>query len=157
MALTSRKMTRQGRLLYHLEVDALKTCLFMEGWRGIKVVPLGEKLVLLKEDRKGVLEEARAAKRVWWSATFTEVVPWSPNIVAATRRTWVQIRGIPLDVWIEAFFKKVGFLFGTFIDFDDETATRNRLDVANLLISTKKMGRIDEELKVKVMGAVFSI
>lgn len=29
--------------------------------------------------------------------------------------------------------------------------------MANLLISTKRMGRIDEELKVKVMGAVYCI
>lgn len=97
-----------GRLMYHLEVDALQTCLFMEGWSGIKVVPLGEKLVMLKEDRQGVIAKAREAKKAWWSETFTEVVPWSPNIVATSRRTWVQLRGIPLHIWKEDFFKKVG-------------------------------------------------
>jgi hypothetical protein len=51
----------------------------------------------------------------------------------------------------------VASLFGTFIDFDEDTVTRNRMDVANLLISTKRLGKIDEVLKVKVMGAVSSI
>lgn len=53
--------------------------------------------------------------------------------------------------------KKVGNLFGSFLNFDEETASRKRLDVANILISTKKMGRIDEWVSIKVMGAVFKV
>lgn len=132
-----------GRLKLHLEPDALQTCLFMEGRRGIKVVPMGEKMVLLKEERKGELAAARESKRAWWSATFTEVVPWSPNLVAATRRTWVQLRGIPLHIWNEESFKTVGALFGSFIDFDDDTVSRRRLDVANIPISTKNIEIIE--------------
>lgn len=87
-----------GRLFQHLEVEALQTCLFMEGWRGIKVVPLGEKLVLVKGNNMQDIVKAREEKQAWWSATFSEVVPWSPNLVATIRRVWIQLRGIPLHI-----------------------------------------------------------
>ncbi|RHN79768.1 hypothetical protein MtrunA17_Chr1g0180931 [Medicago truncatula] len=87
-----------GRLFQHLEVEALQTCLFIEGWRGIKVVPLGEKLVLLKGNNMQDIVKAREEKQAWWSATFSEVVPWSPNLVATIRRVWIQLRGIPLHI-----------------------------------------------------------
>jgi len=69
----------------------------------------------------------------------------------------VQIRGIPLHIWNEEFFKKVGSFFGVFLDFDEETICRKMFEVASLLISTNKVGRIDECLNVNVMGAGFPI
>jgi len=103
------------------------------------------------------LAAAREEKKLWWKATFVEVVPWSPNMVASTRRVWVQLRDIPLHVWYEDFFKKVANLFGLFLDFDEDTVSRKRFDVANILISTKRLGRIDDSVDVKVIGAVFRI
>lgn len=54
-----------GRLKSHLSLDALQTCFFMEGWCGIQVVPMGEKMDLLKEERKGELAAARESKRAY--------------------------------------------------------------------------------------------
>lgn len=51
----------------------------------------------------------------------------------------------------------VGALFGVFIDFDEDIVCRKRLDVANILIYTTKMGRIDEWINVMVMGAEFHV
>jgi len=144
-----------GRLTQHMEAEAVQTSLFMEGWRNIKVVPMGEKLVLLKGNRKEDVTKTLEVNKAWWKATFSEVLPWTPNLVASSRRVWVHIRGIPLHVWHEKNFKKVGGLFGTFLDFDDETVCRRRLDVANILISTKRMGRIDQWVSFKVMRALF--
>jgi hypothetical protein len=67
------------------------------------------------------------------------------------------VRGIPLHIWEENFFKKIGSFFGVFIDFDEDTVERKRFDVANLLISTRRMGRIDDWVTVEVMGATFHI
>lgn len=55
------------------------------------------------------------------------------------------------------FSKKSIICFVLFIDFDEATAGRKRFDVANLLISTKRMGRIDDWISVKVMGALYKI
>lgn len=69
----------------------------------------------------------------------------------------MQIRGIPLHVWNENLFKKVGALFGSFLDFDKDIVCKKRYDVANILISTNKMGRIEEWIIIRVMGALFRI
>jgi len=146
-----------GRLSHRLEPDAVQTLLFMEGWRDLKVSPMGEKLVLLQKSKLGELEAAREEKNAWWRATFAKVVPWSPNLVATTKRVWVQLRGTLLHVWYEECFKKVAALFGVFVDFDEDTTSRKQCDVANLLISTKRLGRIDDCVNITVMGAAYQI
>ena len=58
----------------------------MEGWRGITVVQMGEKLVMLKGNQREDISKALEENKVWWKATFTVVLPWSPNLVASSRR-----------------------------------------------------------------------
>jgi len=53
-----------GRLTLHMEAETLQTCLFMEGWRGITVVQMGEKLVSLKANRKEVITSAMEGNTV---------------------------------------------------------------------------------------------
>lgn len=98
--------------------------------------------MLLCGASEGAVAAALEEKKEWWAATFKEIKPWSPPMVAESRRAWIQVRGIPLHIWDEVFFKKICSLFGILIDFDEATARRMRLDVANLLISTKRLGRL---------------
>jgi hypothetical protein len=77
--------------------------------------------------------------------------------VADSREVWINVYGIPLHVWDEPLFKKIGSLFGTFIDFDEDTIERRRLDVARIKVSTKRRGLVDEVLNIKVMGVVFRL
>jgi hypothetical protein len=63
---------------------------------------------------------------------FKRVNNWSPQMVAGSRVAWLQVQGIPLNVWDEPLFKKIGSLFRKFMDFDDDTIGRKRLDVARI-------------------------
>lgn len=69
----------------------------------------------------------------------------------------MKIFGIPLHVWEEGFFKLLGDKFGMFLDFHELTVSRNRLDVAQILVSTARMGFIDEHLRISVMGEVYTL
>jgi hypothetical protein len=69
----------------------------------------------------------------------------------------VKLFGVPLQVWDESFFNKLGGRLDDFIDYDVDTAEGNRFGVARILISTYRWGFIDEWVKVEVMGAVFNI
>lgn len=62
--------------------------------------------------------------------------------MAQSRRTWIRLRGVPLHVWDESFFKRFGGLFGELIDFKEETVERKCIEVANMFISTKRKNRI---------------
>lgn len=70
---------------------------------------------------------------------------------------WLHVHGIPLHVWDEPLFKKIDSLFGVFLDFDDYTIGRKRLDVAMIQVSSKRRGVIDEHLNLKVMGMDFCL
>jgi len=86
---------------------------------------------------------------------FKKVHRWSPEHVADSRTVWLNVHGVPLHVWDEPLFKNLGSLFGVFVDFDEDTICRNRLDFARLQVSTVRKGLIDEMVNLKVMGAVF--
>lgn len=60
-------------------------------------------------------------------------------------------------MWDDNFFKVLGGKFGTFVDFDEETACRKRLDVARIKISTDRWKFIDEVVAIKVVGVVFNL
>jgi hypothetical protein len=51
----------------------------------------------------------------------------------------------------------VGARFGEFIDYDEATASRARLDVARLKISTSIRSRIEASVEIVVMGMVFEL
>ncbi|MCI71192.1 LRR receptor-like kinase, partial [Trifolium medium] len=56
------------------------------------------------------------------------------------RETWVKVYGIHLHVWGENLFKAIGSKYGEFLDFDNNTASRAKLDVARIKISTSFIG-----------------
>jgi len=140
-----------------MEVTRIQTSVFMEGWREIKVFAMGEGMVLLHSEKEGVLERARKEKKEWWSNHFLKIQKWLPHHTGIRRRTGVKLYGVPLHIWEEAIFKKIGERLGEFLDFDVDTAERKRFDVARILISTYRWGFIDDWVRVEVMGAVYNI
>jgi len=82
---------------------------------------------------------------------------WAPNLVAKGRLVWVKIFGLPIHVWDEESFMKVGSLFGVFLDYDEATNTRQRLDFARVKVCTDRLGWISEQIHIKVMGADYCL
>jgi len=78
-------------------------------------------------------------------------------VVADNRVVWLLVHGVPLHVWDEPLFKKVGSLFGKFLNFDDDTISRRRLDVARIQVSSKRKGVINDQLNLKVVGVDFCL
>jgi len=58
-------------------------------------------------------------------------------------------------VWEEEIFKKIGTLYGDFLDFDEDTISKKRLDVTRLKVCTQRRGVIDDQIDISVVGAVF--
>jgi hypothetical protein len=129
----------------------------MEGIVGAKVTGMGDSLVLLLESDAGAVARAAKAHEMWWRGMFLSVKKWTPQCVALNRRLWLKVFGIPLHVWDEELFKAIGTHFGEFLDFDEDTIGRRRLDFATLHVRTPKRGMIDEEICIRVMGVVHKI
>jgi hypothetical protein len=129
----------------------------MEGFQNISVKEMGGGMVLLQCSSAGVLERMLKSKAEWLTYYFREVKPWSPNLVACKRVAWVQVRGVPLHAWGEGLFKSVAARIGTFLDFDDNTASGAKFYVARIKISTTNKGLIDTVVKISVQGILFDL
>jgi hypothetical protein len=146
-----------GRLVVNVEVYRIRTVLFMEGFAHIAVTDMGRNMVLLHSPKPGEIAKLWRTKADWITYYFREVIPWSPSCFADRRDTWVKIYGIPLHVWGENLFKMIGRKYGEFLDFDNNTASRAKLDVACIKISTAFGGMINEPLEVRALGVVYTL
>ncbi|MCH79405.1 DUF4283 domain protein [Trifolium medium] len=155
--LQNLKRSFVGFLVPGAEVRTIRTTLLMEGLQNITVTTMGGNMVLLHSSKLGELEGMIKDKEEWLSYYFFDVKPWSPNLVNDKREVWVKVFGIPLHVWGDSLFKVLGARFGEFVDYDEETASRTRLDVARLKFSTTMRNFIEAPVKILVMGVAFEV
>ncbi|KAJ4848753.1 hypothetical protein Tsubulata_020472 [Turnera subulata] len=67
---------------------------------------------------------------------FVEFRPWRAGDVAFNRLCWVLIKGTPPHAWSAEFFKVLSMKVGLMVDWSQESMSRDRLDVAEVLILT---------------------
>jgi hypothetical protein len=146
-----------GKLAINLEVYRIRTVLFMEGFAHISVTDMGGRMVLIHSPKKGEVETLWKTKADWITYYFSKVIPWSPACFANRRETWVKVFGIPLHVWGERLFKAIGGVYGEFLDFDNDTASKAKLDVACLKLATDFRGKIDETVRIRAMGVIYPL
>jgi hypothetical protein len=129
----------------------------MEGLQNITVTTMGGGMVLIHSSKIGELERMIKAKEEWLSYYFFDIRPWSPNMVNVNREVWVKVFGIPLHAWGDNLFKVLGARFGMFVDYDEPTASKARLDVAHIKLSTSIRTRIETPVMLSVMGVAFEV
>ncbi|MCI17448.1 DUF4283 domain protein, partial [Trifolium medium] len=97
------------------------------------------------------------AKADWLCYYFKEVKRWSPSKFADRRELWVKVYGIPLHVWGGSLFKAIGEKYGEFLDFDENTASRSKLNVAKLKIAITFRGSIDDSIIIMALGVKYTV
>ncbi|KAK2434687.1 heterogeneous nuclear ribonucleoprotein [Trifolium repens] len=146
-----------GTLANEKDVRRIQTTLFMEGFRGIVVTPMGGNMVLLRSPVEDDVGRFLRSKNECIPYYFSSLKPWNPGMIAVQREVWVQVYGIPLHIWGDELFKTVGNKLGVFMDYDEQTASMARFDVARLKILTSTWAFIDVVLKVEVEGVCFNL
>lgn len=142
---------------YQFDFSTVQQRFVMEGIVRVKVTGMRDSLVLLLESEAGAVARVAKAHEMWWRGIFLSVKKWSPQCVAGKRRLWLKVFGIPLHVWDEELFKAIGNFFSEFLDFDEDIIGRRRLDFARINVRTSRRGLIDEEIRIRVMGAVHKL
>ncbi|MCH81494.1 RNA recognition motif [Trifolium medium] len=141
-----------GTLAREKDVRRIQTTLFMEGFKTVSVTHMGDNLALLRSSVEGDVERMFRSRKECLGYYFSELKPWNPGLFAIKREVWIQVFGIPLHVWGEVLFKKIGDKLGVFLDFDEETASMARFDVARIKILSTTWALIDVEMKLEVEG-----
>jgi hypothetical protein len=146
-----------GVLACEKEVNRIQTTLFMEGFQSIKVTDMGGNMALLRSTVEGDMQRLLRSNNECLPYYFSKLKPWNPGLIATQREVWIQIYGIPIHIWGDNFFKMIGNRFGVFVDYDEETASMARFDVARVKILTTTWASIDENVKVEVEGVCFDL
>ncbi|GKV23714.1 hypothetical protein SLEP1_g33413 [Rubroshorea leprosula] len=130
---------------------------FNEGFPSIKIVPMGGNFVLIDGDDPESIQELVDGNLEWVSHYFDRVKIWSPLDMAEERFVWARIQGLPLHAWTEENLLKIGNQVGKCVSVDEYTLSKECLDVARVLVSTKSKSAINEEFVLKVKGNRYNI
>ena len=109
------------------------------GFPFVVVTPMGGDRVFLycagEKDIWKVFHEAID----FFSVLFSSAIKWSAEEVRYERGAWLRVYGIPIHAWNENFFRLCVTEIGRFIQADESTVSKARLDYARVLVSTSQI------------------
>ena len=100
----------------------------------------------LKIEGKGRLEQ--------WFYSFSD---WVESDVCQTRRIWLEIVGLPIQLWSEFNIKSIAANWGDVVMVEKESTTLESLASAKVLIDTLSMHQIEEEAIIQVEDKGFKV
>ncbi|GKV26316.1 hypothetical protein SLEP1_g35646 [Rubroshorea leprosula] len=138
-------------------IPGLQQTFWENGFSDITTVPMGGNKILLKCDDEDSINHFISKEENWWGKWFKRIKPWSPSDVAEERLAWIRVTGLPLHVWNQRSFEKIGNFLGSFVLVDQFTINKECLDAARILISIVEIGQIDKEISIKVRDHLYSL
>ncbi|GLT95584.1 hypothetical protein SLE2022_132580 [Rubroshorea leprosula] len=146
-----------GVVLSPSVIPNLPEICFNEGYPSTKIAPMGGNLVLLDDVNPECIKELVDGNLEWVSSYFNRIKFWSPFDITDERFVWVRIQGVPLHAWSEENFSNIANQVGKLISVDEYTLSKDCLDAARILVSTKSKSVLNEEFVLKVKNSTFHI
>ncbi|KAH7859407.1 hypothetical protein Vadar_000700 [Vaccinium darrowii] len=116
---------------------------------------MGGRFVLLTCANKDIRDKLVQEK--WFQKWFGDVKKWNGEAASIERFAWVDLVGLPLDVWSLKTFKSIGELWGHFISASNDTLSDSSFSKASMLVATNAKNKIDEWIWVEVQGRDFEV
>ncbi|GKV45597.1 hypothetical protein SLEP1_g52662 [Rubroshorea leprosula] len=138
-------------------IPNLPEIFFNEGFPSIKIAPMGGNLVLIDDEDPEYVKELVDGNLQWVAAYFDRIKFWTPSDIAEERFVWVRIQGLPIHAWSEESLSTIGNHVGNLVSIDEYTLSKECLDAARILVSTKSKLAINEEFILKVKNNSFHI
>jgi len=88
---------------------------------------------------------------------FRNLHKWTACYVGYERGAWLRVYGTPVHAWNTNFFKLCVSKCGRFIQADECTVDKGRLDYARILISTSSLEVLNTTTELLVDGCKFTI
>lgn len=138
-------------------VFTIQNKLHMEGIFSIGTTPMGGNLVLLIPKEEGAVESLLGDGTIALENWFLSLKPWKSEMVTKDRSVWLNITGVSLHAWREEFFCTIVTLVGKFVNLDESTRMRTRLDVGRVFATVSDPEAINRVVKVKINDGIFTI
>ncbi|KAJ4825577.1 hypothetical protein Tsubulata_006514 [Turnera subulata] len=139
------------------EMDYVHHIWALHGYGEVEVSKLAGNSFLACFPSTDSMQQFLQAPPDWVSLWFDSIKPWCNGMRAETRRCWISVRGLPLQVWCQEFFVLLGSQIGRLIRVDPRTEKRRRLEEARLEILTSQGTFINKTLSVQLLGHKYEI
>lgn len=120
-----------------------------------RVSSLGNDKVLITFDSKDNLDAFLASKDSLQDF-FSIVKACELSFQPSSRLVWLNVFGVPLNLWSLDFFKVIGDECGKYVTVAANTFNRNRLDTATIKVSTS-LGPISNCVSLIANGSHFNL
>lgn len=120
------------------------------------VRPIRWEMVLIQVVEDEVFVELVKDESDMFEQWFIDLKAWSPELVQMERYAWIRCQGVPPHAWGEDLIRNLVVILGRYVYVDAPT-TKKRLDVAWMLIATSAQENINQMVRIKINGVVFSI
>jgi len=100
----------------------------------------------LKTEGKGSLEQ--------WFSSFSD---WNEVDVCQTRRIWLEIVGLPIQLWSEKNIKEIAGNWGDVVLVEEESASMESFASAKVIVDTLSVNQIADEAIIQVEDKGFRI
>lgn len=138
-------------------VFSVQNNLQMEGISSIDTIPMGGNLVLLQLKEEGTIEQYLGEDTICLPNWFHELKPWNPEVVAKEISVWINIIGVPIHGWKEDLFRTVVSMVGKYVNMDESTRKRTRLDVGRVYAKITSPEPINRTVQVMINNKIFAI
>jgi len=132
------------------DIDALRRLINEAFQEQIVVRALGHFKFLLTMDSKETKDRLKVEGQGRLEQWFFSVSDWVESDVCQTRRIWLEIVGLPIQLWSECNIRSIAANWGDVVMVEKETSTLESLASAKVLIDTLSMYQIAEEAIVQV-------
>ncbi|KAH7841329.1 hypothetical protein Vadar_028489 [Vaccinium darrowii] len=81
---------------------------------------------------------------------FDSIKPWNGEVAGIERFAWLSCTGIPLHAWGVQNFKKIGEIWGHFMEVDEDTMKFLSFEKGRILIATSFPQKIIDKLQLDI-------
>jgi len=139
------------------DIDSLRLLITQAFQEHIVVRDLGKFKFLLTLDSKETKDRLKMEGYERLKQWFSSFDDWDEGDVCLTRRLWLELVGLPIQLWSEKNIKKIAETWGDVVLVDKESSKLESFASAKVVIDTLCMKPIDDEVIIQVGDKGFKV
>jgi len=138
-------------------MQSIKESFIMGGFNRVRLRYLGERYVLLSCDEGEGLSKIIVDNKAWFDEVFVLIIPWDDSFVVKERLVWIRCRGVPLQLWCNQCFTRVGAVVGEVVEIDEATEKRETPEFARFRVKISVTSVVRRVKDFRINGVLFKV